>query len=375
MPPQMPRGRAADVAAAGAVGLAVVLGSLRSLFPQDRLESVGATAASWVLIALACGALYFRRRWPVAVAGVCTAATGAYYLVSSYDGPLMIVPVVALYAVAATGGLRAAIAIAAVMVIGIGAGSLAGNDEINGITIFMLTGWLVAVIALGTMFHGRGAYAEQEAARRATEERLRIARELHDVIGHNISLINVQASAALHRLKKNPAQAEEALAAIKASSKEALSELRTTLGILRQVDEAAPTAPAPGLDRLDDLVASARRAGLEVTVDRIGRPHPLTAAVDLAVFRILQESLTNVARHAQGASAVAVRIDYAPRELNLTVTDNGRCTATAAPGSGIAGMRERAAILGGGLSAGPGPGGGFAVTARIPYKTRSHLQP
>lgn len=115
----------------------------------------------------------------------------------------------------------------------------------------MLTGWLVAVVALGTMRHGRVAYAEEEARLRATQEPLRIARELHDVIGHNMSMIHVQASSALHRMQKDPAQAQEALTAIKQGSKEGLQELRATLGVLRHVDEEAPTAPSPGLSRID----------------------------------------------------------------------------------------------------------------------------
>ncbi|MBI0384625.1 histidine kinase dimerization/phosphoacceptor domain-containing protein, partial [Streptomyces albiflaviniger] len=195
-------------------------------------------------------------------------ATGVYYLLSDIDAPLVVVPVVALYAIAAQGRMRAVVAMAAAMVIAVSVGALAGNSDVNGTAVFMLTGWLIAVVALGSVRHGRVAYAEEEARLRATEERLRIARELHDVLGHHVSLINVQAGAALHRLKKDPAQAGEALGAIKASSRETLRELRATLGVLRQVDEEAPTAPAPGLARLDELVASAKPAGLAVRIER-----------------------------------------------------------------------------------------------------------
>ncbi len=185
--------------------------------------------------------------------------TGLYYLLSTVDCPLVLVPIAALYPLASQGRLRAAVAMAAVMVIGVGAGALSGTSDVNGTAVFMLTGWLIAVLALGAVRRGRAAHVEEEARLRATQERLRTARELHDVIGHNMSMINVQASAALHRLKEDPGQAEGALAAIKESSKEGLREVRTTLGVLRQVDEEAPTGPTPGLARIDDLVTSVER--------------------------------------------------------------------------------------------------------------------
>ncbi|MEU3220243.1 histidine kinase [Streptomyces sp. NPDC006971] len=381
MSPRMPLGRAADAALACAIGLAVALGSMRSLFPQHRLEPWGATTAGWVLIAAACGALYFRRRRPVAAAAVCAAATGAYYLVSSYDGPLMIAPVVALYAVAAAGRIRAAVALAVLIVIGVGAGTLAGNKEINGIALFMLTGWLVGMVALGSMQHGRRAYAEEEARLRATEERLRIAREVHDVVGHNISMINVQAGAALHRLKKTAPTDDIAVAAfeeIKAGSKETLRELRATLGVLRQVDEAAPTAPPPGAARLPELADSARRAGLGIGLTTHGKPRALPAEVDLAVYRIVQESLTNVTRHARGATAVEIELTYARRELTVSVVDDGHGGATGfadGTGSGLHGLRERTRLLGGRFDAGPRRSGGFSVEATLPYENRKSRVP
>jgi signal transduction histidine kinase len=257
---------------------------------------------------------------------------------------------------------------AAVMVIGVGAGALAGTGDVNGTAVFMLTGWLIAVVALGAMRHGRVAYAEEEARLRATQERLRIARELHDVIGHNMSVIHVQASAALHRLKKDPRQAQDALTAIKQGSKEGLQELRATLGVLRQVDEEASITPPPGLSRLDDLVASAARAGLEVRIERTRAPSPLPAAVDLAAYRIVQESLTNAVKHS-GARHVVIRLHHGDRKLALSVQDDGRGVALDghASGSGIAGMAERASALGGTLSAEPSSAGGFIVRAQLPF--------
>ncbi|MCT9004613.1 sensor histidine kinase [Streptomyces rhizosphaerihabitans] len=234
----------------------------------------------------------------------------------------------------------------------------------------MLTGWLVAVVALGIVRRGRVAYGEEETRLRAAEERLRIDRELHDVVGHNISMINVQAGAALYRLKKDPAQAEEALGAIKAGSREALRELRATLGVLRQVDEEAPSAPEPGLARAEELVASARPAGLTVRIERSGAERPLSAPVDLAVYRIMQESLTNAAKHS-GAGRFMIQLAYRDGELTLTVEDDGggapACPAGSVGGSGIAGMTERARALGGELTADPRPKDGFTMRARLPY--------
>jgi len=395
---RLPQGRAADTALAAGTGALVALGTVQA-FVGERKESWTTTAGGWALIVLASGALYFARRHPVAVAGFVIPLVGVYYVSSAYDGPVFLVLVIALYGVAAAGRLRAAAALGALVVAGTTAGTLSGNDDVNGVALFMLTGWIVAVLALGAMWHGRRAHVEGEARRRATEERLRIARELHDVIGHNISLINVQSGAALHRLKKSDAPdpaAADALATIKETSRETLRELRTTLGVLRQVDDEAPTAPAPGLARLGELTErAADTAGLRVQTLVEGAERSLPAELDLIVYRVVQESLTNVARHARGATSVTVRLDYGERELRLAVEDDGRGavadvrtgdgagsgpggsgtgTGAVGGGTGIGGMRERARAVGGELAAGPRPGGaGFAVTARLPYGTE-HAQ-
>ncbi|MFW6689771.1 sensor histidine kinase [Streptomyces sp. MAR4 CNX-425] len=380
---RLPRGRAADAALAAGVGVLVALGTVQALVGQRR-ESWATTALGWALIALSCGALYFARRYPAAVGVFVVLAVGVYYVSSAYDGPLFGALVVALYNVAAAGRVRAAVALGLLVIAGTTAGTVSGNDDINGAALFMLTGWIVAVVALGAMWHGRRAHVENEARRRATEERLRIARELHDVIGHSISLINVQSGAALHRLKKSDAPdpaAAEALATIKETSRETLRELRTTLGVLRHVDEAAPTAPPPGLTRLGELTKrTADTAGLRVRTVVAGAERTLPAELDLAAYRVVQESLTNVARHARGATAVTVRLDYGERELRLEVEDDGRGGSGGGSGgglgggSGIGGMRERARAVGGELAAGPRPdGAGFVVTARLPYGTE-HAQ-
>ncbi|MEU9357145.1 sensor histidine kinase [Streptomyces sp. NPDC048301] len=359
-------GPRADIALAGLVLVLAGVAEGQRL-GSDR-DATASAIGSWILAVAVCAALPARGRHPVAVGWFTVIGTGFYHLLSTVDGPLVVIPVAALYTLAAQGRTQASVAMAAVMVIGVGAGVLVGTGDVNGTAVFMLTGWLVAVLALGSMRHGRVAYAEEEARLRATQERLRIARELHDVIGHNMSMIHVQASSALHRLHKDPAQAQEALTAIKQGSKEGLRELRATLGVLRQVDEVAPTGPSPGLARIGELVTSAAGAGLDVKVERSGSHAPLPASVDLAAYRIVQESLTNAVKHS-GARHVVVRIHHGDRELTIGVQDDGRGATPSAQGdgSGIAGMTERARALGGTLTAGPGAAGGFAVRGRLPF--------
>jgi signal transduction histidine kinase len=218
--------------------------------------------------------------------------------------------------------------------------------------------------------------AEQDAQRRIDEERLRIARELHDVVAHTMATINVQAGVAVHVLPTRPEAAADALQAIKTASKEGLRELRAILNVLRQADDADPTQPAPGTAQLDALIAGACRAGLETRLTVTGEPVPLPAAVDLAAYRIVQESLTNAIRHA-GPATAEVSLCYGEGELRISVADTGRGPAPGnggSPGSGghgLAGMRERAATVGGTLETGPRPGGGYRVAARLPMAGRS----
>ncbi|NGO67760.1 sensor histidine kinase [Streptomyces boncukensis] len=372
---RLPRGQAADAALAGGMLVVVMVGTLPALLGERR-EPWATTVVGWALIVVGCGALAFRRRRPAPIALLTLVVSGVYYVTSAYDGVLLIAVVIALYTVAASGQLASALAIASLAVLSTGAGTIAGNDDVNGVALFMLAGWLVAVVALGWARHSRLEYAREVQRHAASEERLRIARELHDSIGHHLSLINVQAAAALRRWQKDPERgaqgAGSALGSVKEASREALRELRATLGALRDSGEAAPTGPVPGLERIGELVESARRAGLAARVRTSGTPEPLPAAVDRAGFRIVQEALTNVSRHAH-ATAATVHLGYGRRELTLEIVDDGRGSApsgtgTGASGSGISGMRERARALGGDLTAEPGAGGGFAVRARLPYE-------
>lgn len=210
---------------------------------------------------------------------------------------------------------------------------------------------------------------EQELLRLASEERMRIARDLHDVVAHNISVINVQANTALHLADRQPEHAREALATIDDVSRQALAELRSVLGVLRADGDAAPRAPAPGLGGLATLVGNMAAAGLKVELETEGSPGPLPASVDLAAYRIIQEALTNSARHS-GAARATVRVRYRASEVEIEVEDEGttgpKPSRPAGAGSGIAGMTDRAQALGGRLTAGPRPGGGFRVTALLP---------
>jgi len=209
---------------------------------------------------------------------------------------------------------------------------------------------------------------EHEARRRVQQERLRIARELHDAVGHHVALISVQAGAMGYLLDNDLAKARESLAHIQRASESALEELRLTVGLLRQPGDREPTEPAGGLGRLDELIESFAATGLQVNCDVTGQVRPLPEAVDLTAYRVIQESLTNTAKHAAGAAAV-IRLAFGPGVLALAVEDDGPFAAAHAEGvegHGIIGMRERAAALGGWLSAGPRRGGGFRVLAELP---------
>jgi signal transduction histidine kinase len=210
------------------------------------------------------------------------------------------------------------------------------------------------------------ATREEEAERRVTDERLRIARELHDVVAHHISVVNVQAGVARHLLDSQPEQARNALALVREASRTVLSEMSTVLGLLRTGEDDTPTAPAPGLDRAGALVESMRRAGLEVEQRVQGRPYELPELADLTAFRVVQESLTNALKHGTGTAELV--LDYSAGALVMEVRNPVRPTAppSLVGGHGLVGMRERVTSLGGRFAAGPEPDGLFTVRADIP---------
>ncbi|MDP9863795.1 MULTISPECIES: sensor histidine kinase [Streptosporangium] len=355
------------------LGVAGTYGRLSSSgMPERPLDALGLS-----LLVLPALSLAFRRTAPVWT-GVVAVGCGIAYYGMRYPGIFAAAPaLIAIYTAATLGRRRLAVVLAAALAVGVGVlVALADTDPEPG-GLSLLSGWLVAVVVVGEMVRNRRAYLheveqraveaertrDEAALRRAGEERLWIAQELHDTLTHAISVINIQAAAATHLLDRRPEQAREALAAIRDSGHEAMRELRATLGVLRQVDAEDP---GTGLARLPRLVARAEAVGLPVKVTVVGEAGMLAPDVDRAAYRIAQEAFTNVLRHA-GPASITLTTEYRPGTIVLRVADDGRSDATAAgQGMGIIGMRERALAVGGSLTAGPRPEGGFEVRAELP---------
>jgi signal transduction histidine kinase len=345
-------------------------------------------------------ALAWRRSAPVAVLAVASAGSLAFATFAAPRWTYAVAPVIALFSAVKADRARPAAVVAAtgyvtyLLVSRIFAADLGvppgARSDLR--TAVLLAAGLVLAVFLGRAAKAQAEHMaemmkvraerarakEEQERRQASEERLRMARELHDVLGHHLSLINVQAGVGLHLMDNRPEQAREALTAIKTASAEALREVRAVLGVLRPEEEAAPRQPALGLDRLDELTAA---AGLPVTTTTAGRRRELPAEVDRAAYRIVQEALTNVRKHAAPEATAEIAVDYTPDALSLSVRNDGPSPpslgegsggeGSGGEGSGIAGMRERATALGGSLRAGPLPDGGFEVTALLPTREAS----
>jgi signal transduction histidine kinase len=346
------------------------------------------------LMGVACLVLLKHRTHPrtaVVVAGTCTVAAVALgYLVT----PLLLAPVMAaLYWLAALTDRRSTrvhglSALLAVTLAAVFSGSM------NHVSLLLRTigpiFWLMLPLAAGKMTQLRRAYLqslqaraehaertrEEEARLRVTEERVRIARELHDVVAHHMALANAQAGTAAHLALTSPEQSRKILTDLTGTTSSALRELKATLGLLRDDDAPGSSGlePSPGLSRLPELVSACESAGLEVTVTTEGEPQPLSPGVDLTAYRIVQEALTNVTKHAT-AEAAQVLLVYTGSRLLITVTNDGPSEPEAARGRGfgVMGMRERALSIGGELCAGPRPQGGFEVTTALPLQPSLHL--
>ena len=345
--------------------------------PAD-LQPAAVAIAAVVYLAFAVAAILHWPEWlPVAV---CCAGAIAELAATSSDSLLGIALVVAMFRFSLRSDKTPALTGSAV-VIGI---LLLAHPLLvpakTGWSDLAVVPWVALAAAIGQAVRGkhlqramleeRARRAEEsrehEARRRVEEERLRIARELHDAVGHHVALISVQAGAMSYLLDSDPAKARESLAHIQRASEDALEELRLTVGLLRQPGDREPTEPAGGLDRLDELIDSFGSTGLLVNCAVTGLVRKLPEAVDLTAYRVIQESLTNTAKHAAGAAARII-LDFRPAALSLTVENDGRVSpAGIEEGHGIIGMRERAAALGGRLSAGPRQGGGFRVLAELP---------
>jgi signal transduction histidine kinase len=325
--------------------LAVTLGgSVASMLLEPRPSYALVVLACVVGLEICCIAATRTRR--VSVTGAAMAAAGLLI-------PLLTVP--------SLGSLR-----------GGGLGSSAIHLVTIAVPLFTIIAWLI-----GHSIRQAQARAElvraQAAAQATMAERLRIARELHDIVAHSIGVIAIQAGSGRSVCDASPAEGRDALAAIEATSRETLSGLRRMMTGLRQAEHGcrgagpgqAPLGPAPGLADIARLAALTLDAGVQAEVEWLGRREPLPADVDLSAFRIIQEAVTNVVRHA-GTDRCLVWIDQQDGYLSIEVTDSGRGGSTTGTGYGITGMRERAALLGGDFSAGPRPGGGFRVAARLP---------
>ncbi len=340
----------------------------------------GRVLAGNLLLVVGAAALLLRRRYPVTVLAV---ALGAALAGAAAGGAPWGVPVAWLVLVAAFVNavlFRKRVAAIAALVAGylvsVWPPWLIGTRGHTSAAFALgLLAGLITLLSAAELIRARRQRAvavarrqEEEARRRVMQERLAIARDLHDVVAHNISVINVQANTALHLMDRQPERARAALTAIHEVSRQALGELRSVLGVLKADDADLPLVPSPGLNRLGELAAHARAAGIAVRLEQEGTSRPLPAGVDTAAYRIVQEALTNTVRHS-GGSMATVHLRYDADALTIAVDDDGRAVHPPREGNGVAGMTERARALGGTLAAGPGPGGGFRVLARLPTPT------
>nr|WP_051807112.1 histidine kinase [Streptomyces sp. NRRL F-2664] len=336
------------------------------------------TWASYAVTTLGVVPLVWRRRRPVLVLAAILLIGGVYRVAMDGPGqPLPYAGLMAFYTVAlqCPGRVRAAVAAGSVAVVAASAGLRTGTARELSFTLFCAG----AAYALGRLQYTRQAYtaavedraAQLERANRieaeqaVARERARIAREMHDILSHAVSLMIVQAEAGPVAVRRAPERAEAAFEAISETGREAMAQLRTMLGLLRETDGPAPREPQPGVAALPALLDRVRRGGPEIVFEETGEAGGLPAAVDTAVYRIVQEALTNVVKHAR-AERVQVRLHHGAREVAVTVTDDGRGPAVggAGGGHGLIGIRERAAAHGGAAVCGPGPdGAGFSVRA------------
>jgi signal transduction histidine kinase len=370
----------------GVVAAVQVVGTTAAARQQPDARPLD--AVGYLLLLAGPLALAWRRRFPEAVQVVVLSVTLAYQGLAFPRGPVFVALVIAFFTCAFLGRRWFAYAVLAVGYLGFVAAlpALTGRAPMSTAQATALAAWLLVLVAVAEVARQRRAAAragrlraleearsrQEQERRRASDERLDIARELHDVVAHSLSLINVQSGVALELADSHPEQARDALAAIKSVSRDALVEIQAVLDALRRTGEHAPVAPAATLADPDGLARRVRAAGLDVRFVAEGAVVPLPPRLDLAAARIVQEALTNVVRHADGAAAF-VTTRYSPDALEVQVDDDGPGPRPGAPqdredraGKGIPGMRERARALGGDLATGQRPGGGFRVTARLP---------
>lgn len=376
--------RSSDVALATVVFILEVIGVLSRAVDESgefSLSMVGeAPVATYLLLLASSTALLWRRSRPLIVLAATLMASVVWDVMGLADGPSLAI-LVSLYGVGRyiTDNRTSLLAVSATVVAVVADDLLVEREPVSVVGVSM--GLVLAAWYVGRRVKGRGDYlalVEERAeflqrdraaqARRAVdEERARIARELHDLVAHRVSMMTVQAGAAQTVAARDPERAIRAMKAVEDEGRGALEELREILGVLRADASQQGLTPIHGLAEIPGLVAEMREAGMDVVLSKDGVPDGLPTGVDLAVYRIVQEALTNVVKHAGPAAKAEVRLSSGQEILAIEVTDRGAGVSTL-PGSGqgLVGMRERAALLGGTFEAGPRPGGGFRVMARIP---------
>jgi signal transduction histidine kinase len=382
-------------AADGILAAVVMVPVLASL---DHLDvTPGTQPVDWrayLLSAIAVGCIAFRRRWSFAALIVCGVSVDVYYAIGFPDGALVFAVLILTYSVAAHTPRRVSLPALGIVLVGV-AVAIFSSPEGSGESVGDFAGNIVFFVAawvLGDNLQIRRQYVseleekadrlereqEQEARRAVLGERARIAREMHDIVAHHVSVMVVQAGAARTVVGADPDRAAEAMAAIETTGREALTEMRRTVGVLRggrgdgdddRGDDSGSLAPQPDDSQLESLVAQMAAAGLTVTLETEGTRNADDPALGLTVYRIVQEALTNALKHA-GPARVEVRVRYSPRTVDIEVVDDGRGAAapTGPGGEGLIGMRERIALFGGDLVAGPQAGGGFRLRAAIPLE-------
>ena len=371
----------------GSLALLIAVASLPAITPTIEASRRDPDGWSLALILLMTLPIAYRRIVPDVVMMTTGTATITYYALGYPDTLAALGTLVALYSIAAHGNRKIAVQALIGTAVGLSisvlvadTGDLTPQILVSNYIIYG-TAWVV-----GDNMRTRRAYTHELEARaerlereRETQsreavidERRRIAREMHDVVAHNVSVMVVQAGAARRIIESKPDQARDALSSIETTGRQALSEMRRLTGVLRREEESYKS-PQPGLGYLEKLIEQTREAGLPVEVIIEGQPYELPQGADLSAFRIVQEALTNSLKHA-GPSEASVRIMYSPNKLELRVTDNGRGAAERlangpVAGHGLVGMRERVAMFGGELKSGPLPGGGYEVQATLPLET------
>lgn len=369
---------ASGVALGGSIGEATA--KTHASTHQLHLIQSNQPGAAYALVVVAGLVLIGRRQWPLGVLAASVAAVAAYSAAGFVPGAALICPYVAMYSVSTLRPRVTAVVSSgvSVVVLFVTAG-LGGPFGWLGGTNTVMVVCCVAAVAVGSAVAERRQVflamieraeraerdREEEARRRVDAERLRIARELHDVVAHSMSMISIQAGMAAHVLHEQPEEATAALSAIKAASREGLRELRAILKVLREVD--TDRSPAPGLSQLPALVDATSQAGLPTTL-AVADGTRLPPSIELAVYRIVQESLTNALRHAGSGARASITVVPVDNGLRVSVDDEGGSgtVPSGEPGSGIAGMKERVAALGGTFEAGPKEGGGWRVQSEIP---------